>query len=84
MGTGGVLLQDALVVLRQLKGEQLERAFFVGVLAAFAFNAHGDAAGEVYGAYGGFGFVYMLAAFATGAAGLKLNAVVVGQLGDFR
>ena len=84
MRIGGMLSQGGLVVFGQLEREQLQRAFFIGVLAALALGAHGDAAGEVDSAHGGFGCVHVLPAFAAGTAGLEFDAFAFRQRGNFR
>ena len=81
---GGMLAQGGLVVFGQLECEQLQRTFFVDMLAALALGAYGDAAGKVDGAHGGFGFIHVLPAFAAGAAGLEFDAFVFQQRGNFR
>ena len=72
------------MLFRQLQSQQLAGAFFVGVLAAPAFHAHGNARCYVCGAYGAVGFIDVLPAFATRAAGFKTNGVVIGQRGNLR
>ena len=63
----------------QLLRQQGQCAFFIGVLTAFAFHAHRQAAGQMGGTHGAFGFVHMLATFAAGAASLQTHGAIIRQ-----